>query len=105
VIRRTVMRRPIVLSPATRWNVIAALALAGYASFASAADTRGAIAGRIVDSSGAALQGAQVQVQPRNDLNMASDGQGEFLIPDLAPGDYKVAISYVGFSYYETAAT
>ena len=46
------------------------------------------------------LQGAQIQLQSR-DEKIASDTQGEFLIPDLAPGNYKVAVSYVGFSNLE----
>ena len=67
---------------------------------AHAQATRGAVAGRVTDSSGAALQGAQIQLQSR-DEKIASDTQGEFLIPDLAPGDYKVEVSYVGFSNLE----
>src|SRR5580658_609159 len=64
---------------------------------AHAQATRGAIAGRVTDSSGAVLQGAQIQLQSR-DEKIASNTQGEFLIPDIAPGEYKVEVSYVGFS-------
>jgi len=71
---------------------------------AAAQSTRGAISGRVTDSSGAVLQGAQIQLQSR-DEKIASDAQGEFLIPDLAPGDYKVEVSYVGFSNLETPVT
>lgn len=71
---------------------------------AAAQGTRGAISGRVTDSSGAVLQGAQIQLQSR-DEKIASDAQGEFLIPDLAPGDYKVEVTYVGFSNLETPVT
>jgi TonB-dependent receptor len=87
------------MSPAVRiipFSLIALLStLPAYAQA-----TRGAIAGRVTDSSGAVLQGAQIQVQSR-DEKIASNTQGEFLIPDLAPGEYKVEVSYVGFSNLE----
>src|ERR1700685_4250294 len=67
---------------------------------AHAQATKGAIAARVTDSSGAVLQGAQIQLQSR-DEKFASNTQGEFLIPDLAPGDYKVEVSYVGVSNLE----
>ncbi len=65
-------------------------------SLAGAQATRGAISGRVVDPSGAILQGAQITLQPRG-LSLASNAQGEFAFVDLAPGDYKVTISYLGF--------
>jgi TonB-dependent receptor len=71
---------------------------------ADAQTTKGAIAGRVTDSSGAVLQGAQIQLQSREE-KLASNAQGEFLIPDLAPGDYKVMTSYVGFNTLESAVT
>ncbi len=71
---------------------------------ADAQSTKGTIAGRVTDSSGAVLQGAQIQLQSR-DEKFASDTQGEFLISGLAPGDYKVKVSYVGFSDLEAGVT
>ena len=81
--------------PVVVWNVVAALILTGYASFAAGADTKSVIAGRVVDSSGAVLQGAEVRLQ--DNLAVATNAQGEFAFTDLAPGTYKVHISYVGF--------
>jgi TonB-dependent receptor len=57
---------------------------------------RCAIAGRVVDSSGAILQGAQIQLMPK-EVAVASDAQGEFGYSDLAPGNYQIDVSYVGF--------
>ncbi len=63
--------------------------------------THCAVAGRVVDSSGAILQGAQIALQPTG-LNFKSDSKGEFAATDLAPGKYKLNVSYVGFVAAET---
>ena len=83
---------------------MAALAMTGYASSAAGADTKGVIAGRVQDSSGAVLQGAQVQVQGR-DLTVPTNAQGEFSLADLDPGSYKLQVSYVGFKPFERDVT
>ncbi|MGA3096067.1 MAG: TonB-dependent receptor [Bryobacteraceae bacterium] len=71
---------------------------------AAAQSTKGAIAGRVLDSSGAVLQKAEIQVQPQG-TTLGSDAQGEFTVTDLAPGPYKIQISYVGFDPFETDVT
>jgi TonB-dependent receptor len=86
------------------WKLVAALVLTGYASSAAGVDTKGVIVGRVVDSSGAILHGAQVQLQSQS-LAVASDEHGEFSLADLTPGNYKVRVSYVGFKPYETEVT
>ena len=65
--------------------------------WAFAENGKGAINGRAVDTEGAILQGAHVELEPRN-FSVATDSQGEFSINDLAPGSYTVTVSYVGFS-------
>jgi TonB-dependent receptor len=62
----------------------------------SAAKANGSISGTIKDTAGAALQGAQIILQPAG-TTAASDTQGGYLLPDLKPGAYTVTISYVGF--------
>jgi Carboxypeptidase regulatory-like domain len=57
----------------------------------------GSISGRVTDASGAVLQGAQVGLEP-NAPPAVSNQQGEFTILNLAPGSYKVTVSYVGFA-------
>jgi TonB-dependent receptor len=84
--------------------VVAALILVGCASSAAAADAKGNIAGRVVDSAGAVLQGAQVQLESKG-LTLASDPQGEFTMTDLAPGAYKVTVSYLGFTTFGADVT
>ena len=61
----------------------------------------GKIEGRVADSSGSALQGAQVTVQPGG-YSCTCDQQGGFSIPDVAAGDYTIAISYIGFALFSS---
>src|SRR5467141_1882032 len=62
----------------------------------AAQERKGSIGGRVTDNSGGVLQGAQIALQPKN-VNLASNGQGEFFINDLEPGGYTLAVTYVGF--------
>src|SRR5215831_1100567 len=78
-----------------------ALILAGTLS---AQTNRATITGRVIDVTTSSLQGAQVQVQPAG-LTAVTDAQGEFRIPDLAPGSYKLVVRYVGFKTAETDVT
>ena len=60
------------------------------------AQSKGAITGRVADSSGAVLQGARVELQPRGVISVTNE-RGEFTFTNVPPGDYTVTISYVGF--------
>jgi len=66
---------------------------------AQAQSGKGTIAGRVTDSSGGALIGAQVTVQPTG-VSVVSDARGQFFINDLEPGSYTVTITYVGFEAF-----
>src|SRR6476660_7137825 len=68
------------------------------------AQATGAITGRAVDSAGAVLQGARVELQPRVTPTVTGS-QGEFTIPDLAPGSYALTVSYLGFSTFSKNLT
>ena len=57
----------------------------------------GIISGTVKDTAGAVLQGAQIALQPTA-ITVASDAQGGFVIPNLAPGTYTLTVSYVGFN-------
>ncbi len=65
---------------------------------------RCAIAGRVVDTSGAILQGAEVRLMPKG-VAAASDAQGEFGFNDLTGGNYQVIISYLGFKTAQQEVT
>ena len=72
------------------WNSLIYTALVAQSS-------KGSVTGRIMDSAGAILQGASIQLQPGG-ASAASTMQGEFTISDLPPGPYKITVTYVGFT-------
>jgi TonB-dependent receptor len=63
----------------------------------TAQERKGTIAGTVKDSSDSVLPGALIEVQA-SDKRVVSDTQGQFRITDLAPGEYTLAVSYVGFA-------
>jgi TonB-dependent receptor len=64
-------------------------------------NAKGIISGHVVDAVSAVLQGAQIKIDPI-DRQVISDGQGNFLIPDLDPGTYEVEVKFVGFKDFDT---
>src|SRR5579863_3341291 len=64
----------------------------------------GIISGHVVDTTGAVLQGARVQL-PVAALSAVSDGQGDFRFTGMAPGSYHLTVSYVGFSPFASDVT
>jgi cell wall assembly regulator SMI1 len=81
-------------------RISALLALcAVFANPAISQSGKGTIVGRAADAENALLPGARVRVEPGN-VSVITDQVGEFTVIDLAPGDYKVTITYVGFLPY-----
>src|SRR5215831_13241686 len=69
-----------------------------FAGNASAQDTTGTIAGRIVDAQGLAVPGVTVSVTGVQGVKVAhSDGEGRFKVPFLTPGSYDVRSELSGF--------
>jgi len=64
----------------------------------------GTINGRATDPAHSALQGAQVELQPRG-LTAVSDAEGQFTIPGVPPGSYTLTVSYIGFSPFSIPTT
>jgi TonB-dependent receptor len=84
------------------FNLKAAILLALFAFVGTAALAQGGhgtISGRVVDRGAAVLPGARVKLQP-GDFVLATDGQGEFNINGLAPGNYSLTVSYIGFKVF-----
>jgi TonB-dependent receptor len=71
---------------------------------ASGQSTKGVLAGVVKDSAGAVLQGARIELIPAI-RPITTDGQGEFIVPEVDPGTYAVTISYVGFAPYTGSVT
>lgn len=61
--------------------------------------TRSIIVGSAVDSAGAVLQGARVQVDPGG-LTRITDEQGQFAFTDVPLGTYTVTLAYLGFATF-----
>ncbi len=68
---------------------------------ATAQQKTGTISGRATDRLDAVLPGALVELQPQG-MSIATNSHGEFAVNDLAPGEYTVKVSYVGFKPFLT---
>jgi hypothetical protein len=86
------------MSMKTTASILAALAL--FAVVAAAQESRGTITGRVMDSSGAVVAGAEVRATSR-ETNTASttrsNESGSYTIPYLLPGTYDLAATFSGF--------
>ena len=80
------------------------LATAGSGTAAAQTAVDGAVAGTVVDTSGAAVPNAAVVVhntQTNADTKLNADSSGYFRATRLVPGDYTVSVVATGFSGYE----
>jgi outer membrane receptor protein involved in Fe transport len=69
--------------------------------------TQGAIAGTILDASGAAVPGAAITLHndgTNAELRLTTDANGYFKAPLIPPGTYTVTISMVGYGTYAAKA-
>jgi TonB-dependent receptor len=73
--------------------------IAGIGS-AGAQSRKGTVSGRVADSAGGVLKGAQIELQPA-EIQRVSDEQGEFTITGVDAGTYTIEISYVGLETYK----
>jgi len=76
---------------------VAAMLLCG--SFLMAQSRGAIITGRVADSSGAVLQGARVELQPRGVVAVTNQ-LGEFTFANVPQGEYTIVVSYVGFESF-----
>ncbi len=65
---------------------------------------KGAINGRVSDPDGRAVQGARVELQPKEQAAV-SDSQGQFTISNVAFGTYTLMVSSVGFETFSNSVT
>src|SRR5690242_3214511 len=67
-------------------------------------ESRGAISGRVADPTGAVVPGATVQavnVDTNVVLQTTSNESGNYQIPFVVPGNYKVVVEHAGFKKLE----
>jgi TonB-dependent receptor len=64
---------------------------------------KGTIQGRVTDSTGGVLPGATIVVTPGS-LHSVTDTEGGYAVAGLTPGDYTVAVSFIGLKDYSTTA-
>jgi len=74
------------------------------ALFLQAQNGPGSISGTVLDSAGAVLQGAEIELQ-ENGILLASSITGAFKITNLQPGTYTLKVSYVGFAPFSSEVT
>ena len=80
-----------------RANVCTVWLLLALGCAALAQSGKGTISGRVTDSVGGVLQGAQVTLKPGGS-STATNTQGEYSFAGLAAGDYTVTVNYIGFT-------
>ena len=78
---------------------LALLAIVAMALPSLAQERKGTISGRVTDSSGGVLKGAEITIETRA-IKVVSDVQGQFAIRDLDPGSYTISVTYVGFANF-----
>lgn len=65
----------------------------------------GSVKGKLVDTTGQALNNATISVLQKKDSSLVSytmsDSKGSFEIKNLSPGDYQIFVSYTGFEIYK----
>ncbi len=69
-----------------------------------AQSSKGTLSGKVSDTSGGVLQGAQVTLDPGG-ASAVSDVLGEFRINGVDAGNYTVTITYVGFKTFTKTVT
>ena len=67
------------------------------AAFAPTASAQNTLSGRVVDArSGQPLEGVNIRIEDTS-YGAVSDAEGEYLIENLAPGDYRLSASRIGY--------
>ena len=67
-------------------------------------ESKSTVTGHATDTNHDPLVGAKVELQPLGQTAV-TDAQGQFTIPDVAPGEYTITISYVGFAPFTKKVT
>jgi TonB-dependent receptor len=68
----------------------------------AAQQQKGTITGTVTDSSHSVLPGALIEIKS-SDKRVVSDSQGQFRITDVAPAEYMLTVTYLGFAPFTTS--
>ncbi len=74
-----------------------------FAVSAASAQSTATLAGTVKDATGAVLPNATVVLHNNGtgtDRTINSDGAGQYVVPSLAPGDYRISVTAPGFNSY-----
>jgi outer membrane receptor protein involved in Fe transport len=87
----------------TRWRGCGLFCLLVFL-FTNAPETlaqsdKGTVSGKVSDSTGGVLQGAEVTLDPSG-AHAVSDPRGQFFFNNVSAGHYTVTVTYVGFSAF-----
>jgi TonB-dependent receptor len=74
--------------------LLLSLLLISFSAFAQS--SKGVISGSVIDDTGSVLKGARVELLPIG-IATHANSQGEFNLRDIAPGQYTLTTTYVGF--------
>jgi hypothetical protein len=84
-------------------SLAVAIFLLAMPPIANAQTVTGQITGTVVDSAGAVVAGASVQVTngiTRQVRTFTTSANGSFIFPDLVPADYDLRVTHPGFKTY-----
>lgn len=89
------------------YKVLVFVLLAGGCALLPAQGTDlGTIRGHIADAQGAAVPGAKIKLADLatgNTMEVTSDGEGNYQAVNLRPGEYRLTITFQGFSTVEVS--
>ena len=95
---------PVARMTAGTWSLLVVITLLEFSAAAMAQSTAGRILGTLTDQSGAAVAGAAVvvtDVQRGTSRTVTTDESGDYAVPDLQPGTYKIRAEAKGFKSVE----
>src|SRR5262245_64786696 len=86
------------------YTLLMSLALACLLNIASAQGLTGQISGSLTDSQGGVVSNARVEVinqETAQARTVTSDSEGNFVVTQLLPGTYSIAVTAAGFKKFE----
>jgi hypothetical protein len=95
---------PLATRKSISYALLMSLALACLINTASAQGLTGQISGSLTDSQGGVVSNARVEVinqETAQSRTVTSDGEGNFVVTQLLPGSYSIAVTAAGFKKFE----